>query len=296
MMYGYESDLNRLKYHPYHGTLCRRLLNFIEESTLWIKDYPNVYAEEEYHDATEELRKSEEELEETSRSLVSHVDNSEDRERERTFLRSRLKCVHTTHDLLTSSIEILKGIIDRPTLAFEQLGEKCDDTGYLSDPTLIQMYPPLGYKEWEINPSRRQITQIEDEIEATRISINEIHQTLKDLISIIDGPLEEYTKQDLSIKHVPIERLEAIKVPPVEELVVEEIPGAGKLKEINNERKERVCKLDEEVCELRLRFQSKRQQIIEMRKEELLKSTNAIKSMIEIDNILQQGQGSSSAL
>lgn len=282
-----ESDLNSLLYHPRHGSLCRRLVKFLAESTLCNQKYPDVYAQEEYLGAVEDLNKKNDELRDIVKQVENFAKDNEDQDREMNFLKMRLAHLKKIEDLQRTSTKALEEIANRPNMEIELVTRNIEEIEYLSNTDLNSLYPTIELNKSDSAVTTRQMTAVDEELNDLMKKAQIMHQAITMTLRAIVEKMEN-TDSGLNLRKTSAQNLIALRLPKIEEVTLDDMePAEKELKENNVELSEKVCELNQQVTELSRQYESRRAEMISAHKKELEKCLNMIISWEEIESVLQ---------
>lgn len=245
-----ESDVNCLVYHPTNGSLCRRSIALLAESTLCSRKYPDVFAAEHYEYAKQELKRKTEDLNNLTKQIELYTKNNENEERRLSFLKLKLDYLESINDLQRTSAEALQEIADRPNLEIDQIARNIEECQYLSKSDLATIYsaPELTRLERPIV----KCDQLATSHDITHDLINEIEVIQSAISKAFQKVVSKLDKIDINNLRpitAKIEDLIAIKEPKFEEVSIRDL-DAEECLELYNKTTKKVSELNQEVREL----------------------------------------------
>lgn len=244
-----EADLSGLIFHPRHGSLCRRFVKFLAESTLCNIKYSNVYAKEEYTAAVKELESKNNDLIHSIKELEDVARKGENDQRELEFLKSRLSQMKTIQQLLRTHSEAQEGLANRPNFLIEQLAQSLDKTDYLKDSSLTSMYELDEDFKHEAIITDRQMSSIDDRLMELVNQIDATHSSVAALAQTISSKMNE-PECNVKLNKVHTDDLIAIKIPPIEEEEEDSNQDEQQLRHVNADLAKKVSELDQQVAKL----------------------------------------------
>lgn len=258
-----EADLNSLKFHPRHGSVCRKLLEFLVKSTLCARKYPDVYAQEEYDEAMSIFNSKQVEKQSAIKELSDTTRNYEDEEREQNFLTQRLECLKKVQYLQKTSSEALQEIADRPNLGIEQVRYNIDRSSeYLSSNPLEKLYSPLAeFTNPEPGITNRHISLVDDEFSNCKQKIKVLFEAIAKVHSEVEEKIGTFG-HDLQTKKTNLDKLIAIQAPDVEEVILDLDEDERELKTKNTELISRITELDREIRKMQSLYESRSIKIV----------------------------------
>lgn len=193
-----EADLNSLMFHPRHGSLCRRFVNFIASSTLCSQKYPNVHAQQEYLAAKETLENQKSCLHQALVDLERLVRENENDERYLCCLNSRLEYLKELHQTQENSMKALEEIAASPNLIIEQVVRNIGDADYMSNSDLEAIYSgdpaetvaSTAWTSLDGPVSERQMALIDEEFKSLKAQIELLHKVVNRVLNSVHGKLE----------------------------------------------------------------------------------------------------------
>lgn len=255
-----EADLNCLMFHPRYGSLCRRFVNFLAESTLCSTKYPNVYAKEEYEAALEEIETKNRDLRTSVKELEEVARQGENDMRELEFLKSRLSHLKTIQQMLRNHSESLETIANRPNFLIELLGRNLDNPEYLRDSSLDSMYTLEEDFKHDAIITNRQMSSIDDRLKESVDEIESSHANIANLAQRIILKMNNLD-YNLDMEFIATHDLEALKIPPVEEEIEYLNQDERVLRDKNSKLTKRVSDLDQQVAELGDQYRRRKAEI-----------------------------------
>lgn len=287
-----EADLNCLIFHPRYGSLCRRFVNFLAESTLCNIKFSTVYAEEEHKAAAEELEAKNGDLISSVRELEEVARNGENNLRELNFLKSRLSQMKTIQQLLMSHSESLDALANRPNFLIEQVSWNIDNCDYLADSSLASMYdfdPDFKHEAiitgHKISTLDNQLKEMVNKIESIHISATNLAQRI---VAQMNSP--EY---DVKITKTSIDDLLALQIPPIEEELEDPYQDEKALRDMNTDMARKVIDLDQQVSQMGEQHRRRKAEIREAKSRQLQECL-LILGRTSITNLSKNGTNGSS--
>lgn len=266
-----ETDLNGLMFHPRHGSLCRRLVKFLAESTLCSVRYPTVYAKEEYEEAIDELSKKRQIRQGILDKLYNYVKDQENIETEVSFLARKLDYLKRIEDLQQTSRTAMEDIVNRPNFNLEQASRTIESANYLTDHPLDNLYSSEDIdKPIENLPTEIDISAADESLTTIVHKVNVMHIMITKLYEKITQAIDK-NHCDVSLKKLQVADLVALKVPIFKELVLDADPIQKELKRTITGLCHRVQELNQQVCEMKKKYLKERGDIIKVAKESLTK-------------------------
>lgn len=225
-----EADLNALVYHPRHGSLCRRFLAFLAESTLSHKKYPNIYAREECEGTQLDLMTKEQELGHIKLVLERQLQTSSNTELELKFLKDKHQHIASLEDLLRATTKALEEIASRPSVAFERARRiiKEANLNYLSNDDIEKIYS-IGLSSGGAHSACP--TPTDEELSKCVQTVDTIHRAISSLLTDVSSKIDTNAVQSRTLKQPNIESLVALKIPECERLELEANPEELELTE-----------------------------------------------------------------
>lgn len=281
-----EADLAGLMYHPRHGTLCRRFLKFLAESTLCSRKYPDVNAQEEFQAASQELEEKKVELYDIIDKLDERVRSREILERELDSLRQRHEFVKRIEDLIKTTNEALEQMAERPNFCFEKVRRNLEDPSYLDSAHLEPIYEldklieSRAPRELNERHKRKVEDQYKQTLEAAESQLKAIRLLHREALSLAnDAGLGD-------LKRSTIDEFEALKIPKCVEVEVEINQEERELERERNELKANIALERQQVAELRRQHLSERASLNRKYERELAEELDFLKSVINHETLL----------
>lgn len=234
-----ESDLNDLIYHPTHGSRCRRCISFINATTLCCYKHPDVLANEDYDEATQELIQGQHNWKNLFDQVEQQARDNENDERKLSFLKSNLEHLKRIEDLQNTSREALQVMKERSNLEIEQIASNIRDCHYLTKSDFWALYATpvdLNKSEWSMISRRQAIAEVDLSSERDNLlrGIETMHIAISKTFSAVTAKLGTIDNNCLSPIKVAIDDLIALSRPKFETISICE-PGAEEhLKLCNN--------------------------------------------------------------
>lgn len=280
-----EADINCLMFHPRHGSLCRRLIKFLAESTLCSLRYSNVYAKEDCEEAMRELEEKNQQLGETMENLEIHVRKNANEIRELNFLTEKLDYLTKIDELQRASAEAFEAIASRPNFSLEQVGCNIEETHYLGNLDLERIYSMDDSLRTDTTITTRQTSSIEEDFTDLIGKCEVMHQATTEVLQAITKKMNSLDC-DIDLKRTNVENLLAIKMPECEEEVLEADPEEKELKEQGRKMIEKICELDHQVTELSDQYKQKKLELNKRYKEQLEKDLQFLKKLQELESVV----------
>lgn len=281
-----EADLTELVTHPRHGTLCRKFLQFLVDSTLCSRKYPNVNVSEDIIKAEQDLKMKEENLETLMDELEIRKSQNEDYNFELHYLKSRQEYLKNINDLRKTSGDALEQMLDRPHLrSIEQVGKLIDENEYLIEANLKKRWfnPTTDIDSISIEDDETTLTQkIEQQVKEVKM----MHKIITDRLRSIQTRMASL-EGNLEPKNVPVNMLNALKIPKYEEVIIDksaEEQGVL-LKNRNVQLHLEVSELIKRVSALVDQYRSERSKILSQHKRRIQESKDFVD---EVEKIISQ--------
>lgn len=264
-----EIDINGLMFHPRHGTLCRRFVNFLAESTLCKQRYSDVLAKQSYTSRLEEYQTKKKELHSITKNVRSVSQDLDDKKRELEFLHLKLDYLVKIDLMRKTCIDAFRDIADQPKLGLEKVVREINQFDWHTDVENVTSFS----NETELDDpttsyTTRQMSNID---ETLKICIENLNTLFTDIPYITSQIIDKIQKEayKLSLKVIDFEKLVALHEPKFEELVIEENEQEKALKEMNVALTEKVISLDQQVAELKKQYELRSAEIFNSRKDQM---------------------------
>lgn len=246
-----EIDLNSLMFHPRHGSLCRRLVKFLAESTLCHERYPNVYASEEYSEAICDLERTNNNLLEVLKNLNHTAKDHENQERELVFLQSKSEHLRILEELQQVSMAALKEMENRNNLGIEQLAQRIEEIDYLSNSSLEALYALPDLSKVTSTIITRQMTTVDEELNTSTTKVENMIYKINGILQLIEGKMDNVVELEPRLRKTSFQNLIALKKPEFVEIRVNEDEEEKRLYDKNLDLMRRVASADQEVSRLK---------------------------------------------
>ena len=284
-----ESDLNGLMYHPRHGSLCRRFVKFLADSTLSNKKYPNIYAREEYEEAKSELAKRNQVLHQTMMDLERQMQACGNTEMELKFLKDKHQYLLGLEDLLRTTTEALEEIANRPSMSFEQVQRNIEQAKYLDNTDLEKIYSFDEMQKFLSStqrvPSSHELNSINDEYNRLTQTVEIMGRAVGMLLAKFSDKISNF-KEGIVLSQPNVESLEALKMPDCEEIVLEANPEELALKEKRVNLTRSLELVGREVRELSDRYKSEKLNMNVNYKQALQEDINFLQKLSKIEEAI----------
>lgn len=283
-----EADLNYFMFNPRHGTLCRRFIKFLVESTLCGRKYPHAFVEEENLEAKQELVRTNAELRDTISNLDVYIKTQENDERELSFLKLKSNYLHMIEDLKKTSTEALENIADRQNYVLDQVSQNIDECSYSSDPNVGNIYahiihPNADSKLATMGPiSRAQMSHIDDRLDKLVNKTNTMHTAISKLYEHVNSEMDNIGR-NLEVKKTSLQNLVGLKPPKFEEVELNVGLDEKKLKVVNSDLVDKICKLNQQVLKLNDLYDSKISEIYTVQKEKIRELSDIMNNLHEVE-------------
>lgn len=282
-----EADLSYFMFNPRHGTLCRRFIKFLVESTLCGKKYPHAFAQEENLEAKQELVRTTAELRDTISNLDVYIKTQENDERELSFLKLKSNYLHMMEDLKKTSTEALENIADRQNFVLEQVSQNIDECSYSSDPNVGDIYahinPNADSNSANMGPiSRAQISSLDDRILELVNKTNTMHSAISKLYEHINTKMDNIGR-NLEVKKTNLENLVGLRPPKFEKIELHMGVDEKRLKVLNSDLVDKICKLNQQVLNLNDVYDSKISKIYNTQKEKIRECSDVMNNLCDME-------------
>lgn len=294
LAYMCEADVTSLMYHPRHGNLCRKLLEFLCESTLCSQKYPHVHVEEEYERSMQYLKDKTAELKKKIEDIEIYIRDYENEERELTYLRTRLKLLRNILETQQKARKDLEDVVNRPNWGIDLVSRKIDEIDYLNNEDLQQIYAPSGETDMLTKTDdqnailTRRMASLDDELNDLLAKTDIIHRALSKLLGAIASQLGELEDENIQMPEMDHNKLEALKIPPHEVIELDSNTEGKKLKDQNVILEKNVQDLLEQVTSREQNCLAHRSKFIATYKEQLEKCLSLLRSIPEGHKIKEQ--------
>ena len=264
-----EDSLFPLLHHPRHGTLCRRLIKLLLESTLCKQRYPNVYASEEFEEASREFDEKTREVKEMRALIELNLHNLENEERREKFLADKLDYLVGINHLQKNTSEALEVMAGRSNFDLEKVGRLIQNPSYLANSDLENIYSDISNSESStINSS------VEDNYQELVERAQKMHDVYARLMSFIKKKSDELHLNTSDHNSPKLEQvcfldLAALRMPADEEVVIEADPEERKLVERNELLVAKVSAAKKQVENYVQEYDRRKNQLLERFKNDL---------------------------
>lgn len=283
-----EADMNKLVYHPRHGSLCRRLVKFLTESTLCSKRYPNVYAREEYEEAKREFDSKEQLIRELLSKLESQMRSSENVESELKYVTERFKCLTGIEDKLRTTTVALEEMASRPNISLIEVGRNLENPKYLGNLSLETLYTSFPSYHQEAYKSsdkitRRDLANVNDDYQNLTNRARLMHSSISQLLASVSEAVDNNDCDDVKLHKTSVASLKALKLPVCEEVELEFDPEERRLHEQRTTLMNQLREADQQVNELAQQYNSLKANLNKQYKAEVEEDLVLLKRLQEIE-------------
>jgi hypothetical protein len=249
-----EADMNNLVYHPRHGSLCRRLVKFLTESTLCSKRYPNVFAQEEHEEAKRDFESNKQLIEALLLKLETQMRTTENVSNELKFISEKYKCLTGIEDMLRTTTEALEEMASRPNVSLIEVGRNLENPKYLGNlslETLYATFPSYHQKSYTSSDkiTRRDLANVNDDYQNLTSKAKIMHDSISELLSSIMEAMSK-TDCDVELKKTSVTLMKALKLPDCEEVELEFDPEEKQLRDQREQLLKELQEIDQQVNEL----------------------------------------------
>jgi hypothetical protein len=279
-----EADLNNLVYHPRHGSLCRRLVKFLAESTLCSRRYPNVYAQTEHEQLKKEFQSKEQLISTLLLKLETQIRISENVERELRYVVEKHEKLKGIEDLLRTTTDAFEQMACRPNISVIEVGRNLENPKYLGNLSLETLYTsfPSYHQQSYITSdkiTRRDLANVNDDYHNLTSKARLMHDSISKLLTSI---YELITKNDcdVSLNKTSVASLKAIRLPDCEEVEMEYDPDERQLCEKRAKLLKELRDADQQVNELMQPYNDFKINLNKRYKEELEEELALLKCLL----------------
>lgn len=282
-------DLDSLRLHPRHGTLCRRLLDFLARSTLCSQKYPHVFAKEEYESSVESLVGKTRELDDITSQIRDYIRDHENEERELSYLRSRLKCLEDIQEVQRFSSKILEEIVNRPNWAISRVSSQIDEISFLSSKNLHSPYiapvelDTISRSDDSTALMNRRMASVDEELKDLTTKANTLNQAISTQLTEIASTIAQVSEEDLHLREPSEHELVVFRIPEIEEEELDVDHEAKKLKDSNRKLAKNVIKLNLQLIDMKKSYETRRSNIIFSYKDQINRSSTLLKNLDELE-------------
>lgn len=273
-----EADLNSLVFHPRHGSLCRRFVKFLADSTLCSQRYPNVYAKEELEGSVRSLAAKEDSLARVIENLRIQNRTNDAATRDVNFLTEKLAFLSRVAEIQLKSTVTFERIANRPDINMDQVSHSTKQRDYLDTQELEELYKQEISCDPDINITCRMISATEKEMDDVTNKVETMHYAISTLLQSINKGMASVDTNP-SVRNTTIEHLTALRVPEFEEIVLDADPEGKALKEKGERLMEDLNLLNQQVMELNEQYISRKNEINTIHKIELGKHLAMLKKL-----------------
>lgn len=266
-----ENDLNSLMFHPRHGGLCRRFLQFLAQSTLCSQKFPTVFAEEQYQTSKENLETKSNELRTEAFQLEKSINRCRNKEQELNFLKQKSQYLMELEHLYATSIVKVEKILDRPNEALEKSLETIKTSShYLANNDIEALYiHDLKTIPRPIEPNLK-APQLRKEYSTMKTDVINMIRAVLIVMKSVQQKMSSIDWEGLEVEKRPcIEELVAFKMPKCKEILVETDEDVRKMRIENQNLINRINESEKLIVDLAQLYQTRRDGIVERFKEEL---------------------------
>lgn len=285
-----EADMNNLVYHPRHGSLCRRLVKFLTESTLCSKRYPNVFAREEHEEAKQDFDTKEQLIRELLLKLETQMRSSKNTESELKYLTEKFKCLNGIEDMLRTTTEALEEMASRPNISLIEVGRNLENPKYLGNlslETLYTSFPSYHEKSYKSSDkvTRRDLATVNDDYQNLTNRAKLMHNSISSLLTSISEAINK-NDCDVNLKKTSVASLKALRLPDCEEIEIEYDPEEKLLREQRVRLLKKLQDTDQQVNELAQQYTDLKANLNMRYKEELEKDLALLKRLQQIETTI----------
>lgn len=261
-----ERDVSGFMYHPRYGTICRKLLTFLYESTLCSQKYPDVFAKDEFEKVTDQFNKTNHDLDRISDELEKKIIAHSNTDMRLDYLKAKLDYLNKLKKLQEKSLESLKLIANRPTATVERVKDRIDHADYIQSSELISIYsvePETLLCNYEpvSNDSNILVSNIaieyelDDELDKHTKGVDTIHGAIDGLLSKLSNLKDCSSHDKLDLVDMNMNNLVALHIPTFKEETPLNETGFHELKLANYELSRLVTELNSEIREAQQKYE-----------------------------------------